>query len=101
MQKSGPALMFTGSIFYHLFKKNEIIHADDGEMMVVRCALNTTITREEDWLCHNIFHTRCTSHGKVCDIIIDSGSCENVVSIKMVDKLKLPTEDHSSPYKLT
>lgn len=43
-----------------------------------------------------IFHTNCTSHGKVCDAIIDDGSCEDVVATILVENLKLTTEDH--PY---
>jgi hypothetical protein len=29
---------------------------------------------------HNLFHSRCTIGGKVCHLVIDSGSCENVVA---------------------
>ena len=74
--------------------------ADHGELLVVRRSLHTAPVKEEPWLRHNIFHTRCTSQGKVCDVIIDSGSCENVVSNYMVEKLKLPTQTHPQPYKL-
>lgn len=35
---------------------------------------------EEDWLRTNIFHTSCTIKDKVCKVIVDSGSCENVIS---------------------
>jgi len=56
--------------------------------------------QEEHWLRKNIFHTRCTTAGKVCDVIIDSGSCENVVSNYMVEKLDTPTQSHPHPYKL-
>lgn len=35
---------------------------------------------------HKIFRTRCTIRSKVCNVIIDSGSSENVVS-KAVLKL--------------
>ena len=34
-------------------------------------------------------------------MIIDGGSCENVVSKTMVEKLGLNTEDHPQPYKLS
>lgn len=74
--------------------------ADHGELLVVRRSLHTAPTKDDRWLRHNIFHTRCTSHGKICDVIIDSGSCENVVSNYMVEKLKLPTQVHPHPYKL-
>ncbi|MDV3192331.1 MAG: retropepsin-like aspartic protease, partial [Candidatus Phytoplasma australasiaticum] len=33
-------------------------------------------------------------------MIIDGGSCENVVSNTMVEKLGLKIEDHPQPYKL-
>nr|GEU34606.1 RNA-directed DNA polymerase, eukaryota [Tanacetum cinerariifolium] len=43
----------------------------------------------------------CTSKGKVCNMIIDEGSCENVVSTYMVKKLALKTVDHPEPYQLS
>lgn len=33
---------------------------------------------------HKIFWIRCTIHNKVCNVIIDSGSSENVVSKALV-----------------
>ncbi|XP_017984225.1 PREDICTED: uncharacterized protein LOC108663577 [Theobroma cacao] len=86
-----------------IFNNEEIeeVSADHGKALVVRRNLNTAMmTEDESWLRHNIFHTRCTSQGKVCNVIIDSGSCENVIANYMVEKLKLPTEVHPHPYKL-
>jgi hypothetical protein len=48
----------------------------------------------------NIFHTRCYVIDKVCSMIIDGGSCANVASTIMVEKLGLPTVKHSRLYKL-
>ena len=48
----------------------------------------------------NIFHTRCKVKDKVCSMIIDGGSCTNVASATMVEKLGLPTMKHPEPYKL-
>ncbi|KAI3472895.1 hypothetical protein Pfo_030915 [Paulownia fortunei] len=48
----------------------------------------------------NLFHTRCFVHNKVCGIIIDGGSCTNVVSTKLVEKLALPTLKHPRLYQL-
>jgi hypothetical protein len=79
--------------------KEEWTYADQGESLVIRRILKSTYV-EEDWLRNNIFHTKCTSSGKVCNVIIDGGSCENVVSTTMVEKLNLKTEPHSHPYKL-
>lgn len=49
----------------------------------------------------NIFHSRCEVKGKICCFIIDGGSCTNVVSQKMVEKLNLETKPHPHPYKLS
>nr|GEV91233.1 reverse transcriptase domain-containing protein [Tanacetum cinerariifolium] len=71
-----------------------------GELLVILKALAMDSIEDGVWLRHNIFHTRCTSLGKGCDVIIDSGSCENVVSETMVKKLSLKTKKHPRPYKL-
>lgn len=70
---------------------------------MVRRALNALPTQEVDedsWRRNNIFRTKCTSHGKVCNVIIDGGSCENVVSTSMVEKLGLKQVKHPEPYQL-
>ena len=48
----------------------------------------------------NIFHTRCHVQNKVCSVIIDGGSCTNVASTTMVEKLGMPTSKHPRSYKL-
>ena len=47
------------------------------------------------------FHTRCLINKKTCSLIIDGGSCVNVASTKVVDKLGLDTIPHAKPYKLS
>ncbi|KAI4310483.1 hypothetical protein MLD38_035459 [Melastoma candidum] len=74
-------------------------YSDEGELLVVRKALSVTPAREENQR-ESIFHTRCTVEGKVCLVIVDSGSCTNAVSRTMVKKLKLPIEAHPQPYRL-
>ncbi|XP_074292404.1 uncharacterized protein LOC141619274 [Silene latifolia] len=44
--------------------------------------------------------SRYTVQGRVCNLIIDGGSCTNVASTTMVNKLNLVTQDLSNPYKL-
>ncbi|PKI37096.1 hypothetical protein CRG98_042530 [Punica granatum] len=79
----------------------EITYGDQGEVLVVQSILRVEHVEGDKWICHNIFHTQCTSHGKVCRVIIDSGTCENVVSTTMVEKLQLTVEKHPEPYKLS
>lgn len=38
--------------------------------------------------------------GKLCNFITDNGSCPNVASIELVEKLILPTRKHPRPYAL-
>jgi hypothetical protein len=63
----------------HVAVEEEITYANRGEAFVVQRSLKVTYV-EDEWLRNNIFHTRCTSHEKVCNVIIDVGSCENVVA---------------------
>ena len=78
----------------------EFCDADfDAESLVIRRVM--TVQEDNQWLRHNIFRTYCVSHGKKCVLMIDSGSCENIVSKVMVDKLKLSCDRHPKPYKVS
>ncbi|KAJ4717044.1 Retrovirus-related Pol polyprotein from transposon 17.6 [Melia azedarach] len=48
----------------------------------------------------HIFHTRCHVKDRVSTMIINSGSCINVASTLLVDKLNLNTKKHPKLYKL-
>jgi hypothetical protein len=50
---------------------------------------------------NNLFRTTCKTKDKVCKVIIDSGSIENLVSIEMVEKLELKTTTHPRTYKVS
>ncbi|KAE8785797.1 hypothetical protein D1007_40437 [Hordeum vulgare] len=39
-------------------------------------------------------------NGKACKFVIDSCSCENLISQKLVNHLKLKTHNHSNPYTI-
>ena len=71
----------------------------EGELLVVKRSLNIQVAKEEQQR-DNIFHTRCHVRGKVCSLIIDGGSCTNVASSLLVEKLGLATTKHPTPYKL-
>jgi len=42
---------------------------------------------DEDKRHNSIFHSTCTIKDKIYSLIINNGSCENVVSIEAVQKL--------------
>ena len=50
----------------------------------------------------NKFHTTCRvpNANLPCSLIIDGGSCTNIASTMLVDKLNLPTINHPRPYSL-
>ncbi|KAA3470431.1 Transposon Ty3-I Gag-Pol polyprotein [Gossypium australe] len=80
-------------------EEEELEHAVDGEILVIKRSL-TFQGLENEQQRENIFHTRCHVQGKVCSVIVDGGSCTNVASTLMVEKLGLPTAKHPHPYKL-
>lgn len=48
-----------------------------------------------------IFRTTCKSGGKVCQVIVDFGLTDNLVSLEMVDKLHFKRIPHPYPYKVS
>ncbi|XP_031265672.1 uncharacterized protein LOC116124107 [Pistacia vera] len=76
----------------------ELVH---GDLLVIRRALSIQPKDEGDEeQGEHIFHTRCHVKDKVCTLIIDSGSCTNVTSTLLVEKLNLKWKKHLKPYKL-
>ena len=67
---------------------------------MIRRMLGTIPKPLDDTQRENIFHTRCLITNKLCSLIIDAGSCTNVASTRVVEKLALPTISHTKPYKL-
>lgn len=85
------------------YEEEELADADEGiplslSLVIQRLLL---ISRQEDQSQrHKIFRTCCTVNQRVCDVIIDGVSGENIVSKEMVAKLGLKTEKHPAPYKI-
>ncbi|XP_012842063.1 PREDICTED: uncharacterized protein LOC105962308 [Erythranthe guttata] len=71
----------------------------DAESLVIQRLMS--VQKDDLWLRHNIFRTHCLSGGKKCILMIDAGSCENMVSRTMIDKLNLKCENHPKPYKVS
>ncbi|XP_052181971.1 uncharacterized protein LOC127794765 [Diospyros lotus] len=72
----------------------------DRELLVAKRALSVQVKTDAKEQRENIFHTRCHVNDKVCSMIIDGGSCTNVASTSLVEKLNLMTLKHPRPYKL-
>lgn len=49
----------------------------------------------------SLFRTSCKVRGKVCKVIMDSRSTNNIASIEMVTKLNLQRLPHPHPYKVS
>ena len=73
--------------------------ANAGEILGLRRVLNGQKGAKDEQR-EDIFHTRCTVQGKVCYLIIDGGSCANVVSLSMIEKLGLQATAHPHPYNI-
>ncbi|GJW02979.1 RNA-directed DNA polymerase [Tanacetum coccineum] len=81
---------------------DELVYPNRREALIIQRVLNVAVSKSVDdnlWLRNNIFRANCTSKRKICDMIIDGGSCENVVSTYMVKKLGMKTEDHPEQYQ--
>nr|GMD30982.1 transposon Ty3-I Gag-Pol polyprotein [Ipomoea batatas] len=83
------------------FNEETEIAEEEGDHLscVVRRILHTTNARTPTQR-NNIFRAYCSVLGKVCKLIVDNGSCDNIVSKALVQYLGLPTEPHPKPYKL-
>ena len=49
---------------------------------------------------HTLFQTKCVIKERSCRLIIDGGSCNNLASSDMVEKLSLTTKPHPHPYHI-
>ena len=74
---------------------------EEGEevVCVVKRLLCSTMQPEERQR-KKIFESKCTVNGKVCKLVIDSCSCENLVYENLVNHLNLETQDHPNPYTI-
>jgi hypothetical protein len=78
------------------------IQPEEGEhnCFISLRVLSITAEKEDNGQRHNLFHTRGLIKDKVCRIIVDNGSCNNIASQELVDRLGLKPRRHPSPYKM-
>ncbi|RDX75898.1 hypothetical protein CR513_44186, partial [Mucuna pruriens] len=72
------------------YASNVYLPDEEGDLLMVRW--ERMMTQRE-----NVFHSRCNVVGQLCSIIIDGGININVASLRLVEKLKLPTLAHPKP----
>ncbi|XP_066333787.1 uncharacterized protein [Miscanthus floridulus] len=72
--------------------------AEHYESLVVQRVLSAQMERAEQNQRHTLFQTKCVIKERSCRVIIDGGSCNNLASAEMVEKLSLSTKPHPQPY---
>jgi len=72
----------------------------EGELLMIRRTLINQVSMNHETQRENIFHTRCKVLENICSLIVDSGSCSNCCSTRLVEKLDLQVIPHPKPYKL-
>ncbi|KAI5311708.1 hypothetical protein L3X38_040881 [Prunus dulcis] len=73
---------------------------EEGMEKITLVLQRVLLAPKEEGQRHNIFCSLCSIKNKVCDVIVDNGSCENFMSKKLVEHLQLSMEPHVSPYSL-
>ena len=68
--------------------------ADRYECLVAQRVLSVQVTQAEQNQRHNLFHTKGVVKEHSIHVIIDGGSCNNLASVEMVEKLSLTTRPH-------
>jgi len=66
---------------------------------VITCLHATS--REDDWRRSSVFHTYFAHKGKNYKVIIDRGSCVNIMPTTAIEKMGLKAEPHPQPYNIT
>ena len=70
------------------------------QLNVVRCLL--AAPRDKDWRRSSVFHTYIKHNDKRCKVMIDEGSCINIIAKSAVKNLKVELIlDHTTLLRLT
>ena len=72
----------------------------DGQLASVVSRILAVPKVEEDWCRTSIFQMLVRCGNQAQKLIVDSGSCMNVVSASTIERLKLLVEPHPQPYKV-
>ena len=77
---------------YEEYEQEEYTYVVRKLMLSPKCSDETQ--------CHKLFHTSCSVQGSLRDLIIDSGSQENIISKDVMKRLQLEMENHPNPYAI-
>lgn len=66
--------------------------------IIVKRVLSVQMEQAEQSQRHNLFQIKFVINNRSCPVIIDGGSCNNLASMDMVEKLGLTTKQHPRPY---
>ena len=72
--------------------------ADQYKSLITQRVLSVQLSKSEQDQRHNLFQTRGVVKDRAIRIIIDGGSCNNLASVDMVEKLALPTRQRPHSY---
>jgi hypothetical protein len=72
----------------------------DNNCFISQRMLSVTALNEENNQRHNLFHTRDMIKDKLCRIIVNNGSCNNIASQELVERLGLKQRHYPSPYNI-
>jgi hypothetical protein len=79
----------------------EVEDAEGGRSLIMRKVLLKPEKEAENPTQRNsMFQTTCKTKDRLCKVIVDSGSTENLVSIEMVENIELETIVHPSPHRV-
>jgi hypothetical protein len=81
------------------------VEAEDAEggRSLVMCKVLLTPEKEVESSAQRtrLFRIASKTKDRVCKVIVDSGSMDNIVSTEMVEKLELEMTEHPSPYRVS
>jgi hypothetical protein len=69
-------------------------------LMISKSLVNIEKEVQESVQRNNLFRASYKTRHSICKVIIDSGSIDNLVSMEMVENVKLDMTSHPNPYKL-
>ena len=81
------------------YDTDEDVRDSSAQLGVIRCL--HMVVRDEDWRRSSVFHTYVTHEEKNYKLIIDGGSCANIIVKTTLEKTGLKAEPHSHLYNMT